>query len=408
MRHSHCLLISLLIASSLACGSDPPPAAAPVVEAKLQAKGTLAAVLGGNPVTLDYNGLTVQVGANHRLNSDPKGYGCITKLSLAIEKADGTCRLELVFAPSPAGPKLSGGKFHAVRAQISDGQTVSLQKCVGFPDTDKATKEKVFEILPADAVTINFGPLGPGKANQKLARMDNLKLAIAGELSMKNIGTKYSFALSTLTFEGSIESIGDPAGDCGGMVGKTGASECNKQGKPGENVGETYRRETRPFLCDTDTQDYDLGELCGNDVIWIIDWRQWAKNGILKEISQVRGAFKGKNIGVAVVVVEGSSKIPVEDPPGSGTFKPLGPAPAVTECQAVAVDNNIPKDVVMLFDKEKQLTYQGKKLTNSKYIPAMLFAKADGTIVKILPDVDGKEPGLGDLTAAVQLVLDTP
>ncbi|MBM4344207.1 MAG: hypothetical protein FJ100_12635 [Deltaproteobacteria bacterium] len=397
----------VLFALCAGCGSEAPPAAPAPAEVKLVAKGAITATAATGPISIDYSGVKVAVAATHRLASDAKGYGCFTKVTLAVEKADGSCRMELVFSPSTSGPKLTSGKLYAVKAQMSDGQIVGLVKCGGMPDVDKATKERVFEVIEGNT-TLNLQPLGPGKANQKLYKATGQKLQLSGNLDVKNLGTKLSFATAALSFEGSFESIGDPAGDCGGGAPKTGSAQCDKAGKPGENPGETFRRETRPFRCDAETEEYDLGELCGNDAIWIIDWRNWAKNSLLKSIDGVRGAFKGKSIGVAVVVVEGNTKIPVEDPPGSGTFKPLGPAPAATECQAIATENKVPQDVIMLFDKEKQLTYQGKKLTNSKFIPAMLFAKPDGTIVKILPETDGKEPQLSDITGAIQMVLDAP
>ncbi len=399
--------LPLWLALCAACGSEAPPAAAPPAESKLVANGTLTANAATGAIALDYAGLPVTIAATHRLASDAKGYGCFTKVTLAVEKKDGSCRLELVFSPSTSGPKLTSGKLYAVKAQMSDGQVIGLLKCAGMPDVDKATKERVFEVIEGNT-TLNLQPLGPGKANQKTYKLSGQKLQLSGNLDLKNLGTKLSFATAGWSLEGGFESIGDPTGDCGGGAPKTGASQCDKAGKPGENPGETFRRETRPFRCEAETEDYDLGELCGNDAIWIIDWRNWAKTDLLKSIDGVRGSFKGKSIGVAVVVVEGNTKIPVEDPPGSGTFKPLGPAPAATECQAIATENNVPQDVVMLFDKEKQLTYQGKKLTSSKYIPAMLFAKPDGTIVKILPEADGKAPGLSDMTGAIQAVLDAP
>ncbi len=398
---------ALWLALCAGCGSEAPPAATAPTETKLVAKGSLTTTAATGPIALDYTGLPVTIAASHRLASDAKGYGCFTKVTMVVEKKDGSCRLELVFSPSTSGPKLTSGKLYAVKAQMSDGQVVGLVKCGGMPDVDKATKERVFEVIEGSA-TLNLPPLGPGKANQKVHKATGQKLQLSGNLDVKNLGTKLSFATTGLTFEGGFESIGDPTGDCGGGAPKTGASQCDKSGKPGENPGETFRRETRPFRCEAETEDYDLGELCGNDAIWIIDWRNWAKTDLLKSIDGVRGTFKGKSIGVAVVVVEGDTKIPVEDPPGSGQFKPLGPAPAATECQAIATENKVPQDVIMLFDKEKQLTYTGKKLTSSKYIPAMLFAKPDGTIVKILPEADGKAPGLSDMTGAIQAVLDAP
>lgn len=402
----HRLPVVLILALAAgACGSDKAPAAAAPAEAKLVAKGKLASTLDGAPVTLDYDGIAAQITMSHRLNSDPKGYGCVAKLSLVLEKKDGACRLELAFAPSPNGPKLSSGKFYAAKTLDSGGQTVGLTKCDGWPGADKATKELAYDVLAGD-LGLNMAPLGPGKANQKIAHLTGLKLTFSGDLVLKKLATKVTFPLKSFTLEGSVDSIGDAAADCGGLSGQTGAKQCSTSGKPGDSVGDIFRRENKTYLCDSEA-DYDLGELCGNDAIWIIDWRDWAQSQLLTQIGQVRDSFKGKNIGVAVVVVEGKNKVAVEDPPGSGTYKPNGPAPTAAECTAIASNAGVPKDVVMLFDKDKQMTYQGKQITSAKYVPSMLFCKPDGTIVKVLPD-GSTTPSVSDLQAAIQQVLDTP
>ena len=394
-------------AMSVGCEAEKAAPAPAPVEAKLVVKGKLALTVDSSPVEIDYNGLPVSISVAHKTNPDPKGYGCVTKLNLAIEKADGSCRLELNYLPSASGLRIAAGRFFAAKAITADGVTLKTVPCIGWPGAATATKEVSFEVLAGEA-GISFGPLGPGKANLAKARLDNQKLTFTGALTWKKLATKVTVALQSLTLEGSVESIGDPNAACGGAVGKTGTSECSKQGKPGETVGDIFRRDGNLFACDTETV-LDLGELCGSDVIWIIDWRDWTKSTLLTMVAQVRDAYKKNTIGIAVVVTEGMAKVPVCDPPeGKTNCKPTGPAPTAADCLAIAARDNVPKDALLLFDKNRELHFTGKKLTASTYVPAMLFAKPDGTIVKILPDAAGTTPALADLTQAVQEVLDAP
>ena len=344
--------------------------------------------------------------ASHKLITDAKGYTCVSKLSLAIEKADGTCRMELAYVPTPAGMKVVSGKFYAAKAIVSGGTTVKLTPCAGWPGADKSTKELIYDIAEADAL-LGLAPLGPGKANLKLARLDNLKLKFSGTFTMKKLATKVQVSLATLTLSGSLESTGDPTASCGAPAGQTGTAQCNKQGSPGDKVGDVFRRETKLTTCDGDAE-FDLGELCGNDAIWIIDWRQWATSTLLKDVAQVRDAFKDKQLGVAVVLVEGKDKVVICDTAMPPVCKPDGPAPTAAECLEIGNSNSVPKEVTMLYDKDKQLVFNGKSLTSTGLVPAMLFAKPDGTIVKMLPGPDKKAPTVSDLTAAIQEVLDTP
>jgi len=406
---SRVLAVAFVVAAvASGCGSDLPPAApAAPTPAKLVAKGKLQATVDGTAVTLDYDGIAAQVAATHRLTTDPKAYTCVAHLSLALERPDGTCRIELVFRPTPTGLKVNSGKFFAAAAVTGGGATLALKPCAGWPGADKATKEQVYEIGESDAV-ISLDPLGPGKANQAKARLDGLKLGFTGAVTLKKLATKVALDLAPLSLAGSLESTGDPAASCGGATGKTGPSECSKQGKPGDKVDDVFRRDSKLFTCDGEVE-YDLGELCGSDAIWIIDWRDWtyANAKLLTQVGQVRDAFKGKNLGIAVVVVEGKDKVVVVDP-ASGKGAATGPSPTAAECVAIGQRDGLPKDIPLLVDKDKQLVIDGKNLTSTGLVPSMLFAKPDGTIVKQLPGPDKKAPTTTELQAAIQETLDAP
>ena len=391
----------------VACAAEKAPVAAAPAEAKLVVSGKVSLTVDSSPVTLDYDGTTVQLAATHKLITDAKGFTCFSTLNLALEKKDGSCRLELSYKPSPAGLQLAGGKFYASKGLTAGGQTLSLTPCVGWPGADKATKELVFDIPETADATLGLSPLGPGKANLKLARLDALKIKFNGTFTMKKLATKVPVTLGALTLVGSLESTGDPVASCGAAIGQTGTAQCSKQGKPGDQVGDIFRRETRPLTCDGEAE-FDLGELCGNDAILIVDWRDWAKTTLLADLAQVRDAFKGKQIGIAVVVVEGKEKVVVCNPPDSGKdCKAIGPAATATECQAIAVRDNLAKDITLVFDKDKQMVVNGKGLTSTGLVPALLFAKPDGTIVKELPGPDKKAPTVSDITGAIQEVLDS-
>lgn len=372
----------LVLAGVVACAAEKATPATPAPStSNLIAHGKLTVTIDGKDQVLDYEGVLAEVTATHRINPDPKGYACFAKLDLALQKADGSCRLELSFMPSANGLRVASGQFYAVRGIMSGGSVVKTIGCGAWPGA--TTKEMVYKVLPDDG-GIGLDPLSNGKGAAESVALTGLNLAMTGKVALQRLGTKVSVSLAPVALKGTLVSHGSPTASCGAAVHQTGAALCATTGTPGGSVGALMHRESTLYDCTTDTP-VDLGELCGNEALWVIDWRDWTASSLLKQIGQVLGMFKDNQIGVAVVVVEGKEKVVVKTGSNPDKYEAIGPKPTAAECKAIAERDGVPAGVLMLVDKDAQLVLTGKTLTDKNTVPAMLFASTSGVITGILP-----------------------
>lgn len=397
--------LAALLASAcvglLACSSEEVAAENP--PAKLLVSGSFAVNVDGAVQTVSYVDVVAEVKAVHKIASDAKSYACIAQLDLAIEKPDGSCRLELSFAPTAEGLRVTSGQFHVVRGVMAGGTVVKTMPCgTGWPEA--GSKPLVYTVLEGQG-GISLDPLPPGKGHLATVRMGSLSLSLTGTaLFKKGFATKIPVDLAAIKLKGELESKGDAKASCGAATYPTGVSYCAKAGSvpEGSTANTAIRRSVKLWTCDGE-QSFDLGELCGNEVIWIIDWRDWSGSKLLTQVRQVLELLPNRQIGVAVVVAEGKTKI-VEKDPSTGATTANGPAPTAAECVAIGKAADLPAAVALVFDKEKQLITQEKELVDVKYVPRMLFAKPNGAIVSVLPGSDGTAPTNEQIVGAIQAI----
>ncbi len=371
--------------------------------AKLLISGTFTIDVEGAVQTVSYADVLAEVHAVHKTAADAKSYACIAQLDVAMEKPDGSCRLELSFAPSSEGLRVTGGQFHVVRGITAGGAVVKTVPCgSGWPEA--STKPLVYSVLEGQG-GINLDPLPPGKGQLAVARLSDLNLSLTGKaLFKKGFATKIAVDLSAIKLKGELDSTGDPKASCGAATFPTGVSYCAKAGAPpeGSTPGTALRRTVKLLTCQGE-EPFDLGELCGNEAIWVIDWRDWSGSKLLTQIPQVLDLLPKRQIGIAVVVAEGKTKI-VDKDPATGATTADGPAPTAAECQEIAKQAGLPPSVILLFDKDKQLIMQDKELVSAAFVPRMLFAKPDGKIVSVLPGQDGTAPTNDQIVAAIKAI----
>lgn len=385
----------------LACGTEEAEPAKPA--AKLLVSGSFAVDVDGALQTVSYADVVAEVKAVHKIAADAKSYACVAQLELAIEKPDGSCRLELSFAPSSEGLRITGGQFHVVRGFTAGGAVVKTLPCgTGWPEA--ASKPLTYAVLEGQG-GINLDPLPPGKGQLGVARLSGLSLSLTGKgLFKKGFATKIAVDLSGIKLKGELDSTGDAKASCGAVSFPTGISYCAKPGAvpEGSAAGTGMRRTAKLLACDSE-EPFDLGELCGNEAIWIVDWREWTGSKLLSQVQQVLDLLPNRQIGVAVVVVEGKAKI-VDKDPATGATTATGPAPTAAECQAIGKAADLPAAVALLYDKDKQLITKEKELVSATYVPRMLFAKPNGTIVSVLPGQDGAAPTNDQIVAALKAI----
>lgn len=401
MKTWRTLALSATAVAVFGCGSEAEEPAKPA--AKLLVTGTLSIDVEGSIQAVSYAGAVAEVTAVHKTAADAKSYACVASLGVAFERPDGSCRLELSFAPSPEGLRITGGQFHVVRGFTAGGAVVKTVPCgSGWPEA--STKPLIYQVLAGQG-GISLDPLPPGKGQQALARLSGLNLSLTGKaLFKKGFATKIPVDLTGIKLTGELDSTGDPKASCGAATFPTGTGYCAKAGAlpEGSTPGAGMRRTAKLLTCEGE-QPFDLGELCGNEAIWVIDWHDWSGSKLLTQVRQVMDLLPNRQIGIAVVVAEGKTKI-VEKDPASGATTANGPAPTAQECLAIGQTADLPASVALLFDKEKHLVTQGNELVATAYVPRMLFAQPDGKIISVLPTADGAAPTNDQIVAAIKAI----
>lgn len=176
----------------------------------MKATGVLKATVGGQAGSVDYTGLLVKTALTHKINTDPKGLACVPLVNLAVEKEDGTCRIELDFKPGFDGTQLelSAAKFTAKLGIKQGNTTIQTKPCVGWPEEPK--KDEVIYQLESGAGTLSMQVLGQPQAGQSNTTLKSLDFQPQGTVTLKVPGQarKFDLDLSQLRFQGDAASVG--------------------------------------------------------------------------------------------------------------------------------------------------------------------------------------------------------
>ncbi len=366
--------------------------------AGLVVSGPIQTSLDGASVSLDYKGGTVVSIVNHKLATDAENLTCVTEFDMSLAKKDGSCQLDLQFKRGNAGLALDKARFYITKTVVAAG-VGSSAPCVEWPE--KAASETFYEGT-GDNATLTPNAIGKPLSTQAAAVLTDIKVVMTGTIEMKKAGKKFTIDLSKFTLQGTVNSTGRTDVTCGTVAAAVGIDQCPKKATFGTDVGQYVKRGPVLYRCDDD-QPYDFGELCGSSAIWITSHHDYLEEGLKAMSTSHRTTynfFKGKNLGVVWILVEGKEKTVVEDPPGSGKGKLTGAKPTAEECKTLAEEYKLAPEVVLLYDKDVKLSDPANAL-HSGSIPWAVFAKGDGKIVAILPGSDNKVPQSGAVQQAI-------
>ncbi len=202
----------LLLAS---CAADEAPAR----QAKpLAVSGTLETNVDGLDVVLDYAGAQVTAALQHRIAVAGEAETCVPELEITVARADGSCRLDLVFRADFSGlVRLDEARFHAVAGNYDGpdgtGNLISLLPCEGWPTEPKKNAVVIYELIQTDA-TLSVRSLPAPGATSASADLLDLFLAPTGSMRLKYAGRMFEASLDTLIFKGDAHSTGSNDLNC--------------------------------------------------------------------------------------------------------------------------------------------------------------------------------------------------
>lgn len=183
----------------------------------MKASGAMSGSVGTESFAIDYTGLTVQAALTHKINTDKGGIACVPVVNLAVEKADGTCRLDLEFRAGFDGTTLdlAAAKFTAVAGITQGGAVIKTLPCAGWPVEPKKGAAVVYEKVSGTG-SLSTPTLGQPQAGSASAVIKGLDLQPSGTVKMKYLGRQFDLDLSQLKFSGDVISKGsnDPAFQC--------------------------------------------------------------------------------------------------------------------------------------------------------------------------------------------------
>ena len=163
------------------------------------------------------------------------------------------------------------------------------------------------------AATVKVSPVGPPDAGAESVVLKDRTISPKGEITLRNKSESITLDVSTLSFSGSVKSIGSTNVSCGAA---TGADICPEGVTYGGAVGQHIRRGQNIYTCDGD-QTYDLGELCGNKAIWLISYDHWVADGnfngkdVLEAHSTIFNKYRDEGLAAVFVVKSGSQEVVV-------------------------------------------------------------------------------------------------
>ncbi len=429
----------------------------------LTVAGGIEFTVQNTPVKIDYSGGKAEVTMVHKISS---GITCISGLEMSIAKADGTCELRMVFDVGVASEKeLVKAELHAVKAIKQAGTVLEVLPCEGWPGAAGAKDEKVYE-LDSGKGSVKAGPVQSPESGQNEAVLTGQKLEPQGKLKLRHKGDFVTTDIGTVTVSGDVKSTGSKVASCGTT---TGVKKCG-EGEEGNEVDDQMKRKPLLFMCDAPSVEYDFGELCGHDSIWVTTYRRWShkacggcddggtcyreeskdgktwtpkcakpdsdcaagcgddkicvagtcyekvKDGadmpLKAELEAYKQIFdeasKDVKVAAAFVVMEGLERARGKCTTADGrtTCDGEGPAPTPEDCKAAKELFKIPDDVVMLFD------FNGDKWSSDKWFGTpnryngMLITNSELKITASYPVSGQGPPGSAGIVLAIKEAAD--
>ena len=178
----------------------------------LVAMGSFSAAIDGGTFTVDYAGQLATALAQHKLNSSPMGLACFGKLQLALQRPDGSCRLELVFGPGAPGQGLifESAAFHAKQAQPGG----AVKACEGWTK-EPASGAVVYQSVGGTGGIAMPALAQPGAGKTSATIPDvTLQPTLLAPVTMKFLGRTFKLDLSGLAFGGDLQSEGSTQTVC--------------------------------------------------------------------------------------------------------------------------------------------------------------------------------------------------
>ena len=426
----------------------------------LAVAGGLEFTVQNKPVKIDYSGGKAEVSMVHKKST---GITCVSAVEMKISLADGSCELKLIFDVGVASDKeLVQAELHAVKAIKQAGTVLQTIPCAAWPGVEGATDEKVYT-LDAGKGELKAGPIQAPESTQALAVLKGQVLAPKGQIKLRNKGDAVVVDLGTLTVTGDVQSVGSEAASCGTT---TGEKKCATEGNVGNAVGDLMKRKPFAYMCEAPAVEYDFGELCGHDAVWVTIYRRWSDkacggcdNGQIcfrkdnpnntwtpgcgtvttdcaagcgddkvciggtcyakvadgedmslkdelaayKEIYDSAG--KDVKLAAAVIVAEGLERARgkcTETEPGKLTCDGEGPASTPEDCAAVREKFKIPDDVILLFDPNKKLWSSNDWFGPQGYSNGMFITNSELKIVAAFPVSGQPPPGSAGVITAIK------
>lgn len=434
------------------------------VAGALTVAGGLEFTVNNAPLKIDYSGGKAEVSMVHR-KSD--AITCVSAVEMKITKADGSCELKLIFDVGVASEKdLVQAELHAVKATKQAGAVIDVIPCVGWPGVDGATDEKVYT-LDSGKGFIKAGPVKPPESSQAMAVLAGQTLKPTGTIKLRHKGDSITVTLDKVTVSGDVTSIGSEAASCGTT---TGEKQCATEGTVGNAVGNLMNRKPLVHMCGAPSVEYDFGELCGNEAVWVTIYRRWSHKAcggcddgktcyrkdnpaentwtpicaalttdcaagcgdkvcvagtcyakvadgedmaLKDELAAYKEIFdnagKDVKLAAAVIVAEGLERARgkcTETEPGKLTCDGEGPAPTPEDCQAAREQFKIPDDVILLFDPSKKLWSSNAWFGPQGYTNGMFITNSELKITAAFPVQGQPPPGSAGIELAIKEAAD--
>ncbi len=431
----------------------------------LTVTGGLEFTVQNTPVKIDYSGGVANVTMVHKKST---GITCVSGLEMSIAKADGSCELRLVFDVGVASEKdLIKAELHAVKAVKQAGTVLEVIPCKGWPGTDSATDEKVYE-LDAGKGSVKAGPVKSPESGQDSAVLKGQKLAPEGKIKLRNKGDSVTTDLSFVQVSGDIKSTGSAVASCGTT---TGEKKCATGGEEGNKVDNLMKRKPGLFMCSAPGVEFDFGELCGNDAIWVTTYRRWSHKAcggcddgktcyrlekpgtntwtptcanvtidcakgcgdgkvcvggtcfakvadgedmsLKDELEGYAGIYvnatKGQKVAAVFAVIEGEEKARgkcTEKSPGQLECSGDGPPATPEDCEAARKAFKIPDEVIMLFDPNGKMWSSNGWFGPKGYSNGMLITNSELKITTGFPVSGQGPPGPAGVELAISEATD--
>lgn len=184
-----------------------------VTDAALTPSGGFEAEIDQGKFKVDYSDpvlnkdLKVQAGFTHRISTS--GKTCVPAVSISVQRADTSCKLELEFKADFNGELvLDDVRFHAKAALMSDdGVPLETYPCEGWTK-EPAKGLVVYEMVGGLATVDIGGPLDQPYAGQETATIPSRTIQPKGTVTMRFKGREFDLKLDGLKFTGTVVSQG--------------------------------------------------------------------------------------------------------------------------------------------------------------------------------------------------------